>query len=221
MTTDKTDLHWVYQSIINWSRLPEKYKEIPAALQNGCQFSFMISTKATSKWIHAYAGYYNDQVFFHLVQDTLDKQENYTKENIPIYLVSVRVYGNLYPLGSANCQIDRKDALRRISNWNNKELSAQWYQEAIRSGEFYQAFAVPLEDLEKNTPHSAWMALKEETDFKTKESKYKADLVLSCKNDQASDKNLIFYDTCRPVPPFKPKIIDQEDFGLLNFIGSL
>ncbi len=106
---------------------------------------------------------------------------------------------------TANEEITPKEAKERIELW--KKLRKTWLEDqVVMSDGIYKAFYVPVEDVDRLAPkNTSFLALsKGENPNKTG---YSADMVIK--------ENLLYFDTVRPVPPFKPTIIEAS-FYLLS-----
>lgn len=107
-----------------------------------------------------------------------------------------------------NGQITPSEALLRIRNWQINYPT--WVPAQVQTTySIYQAMVIPAEDLQ--TEHyMCYLALKSSTG----PTGYKADLII----DDGDSDTPAFYDTVRPVPPFK-STADRASFYLLTLAG--
>ncbi len=229
MKTENMKISWVYQSILNWEKIRHSKKELKKIFnKSGGMFSIFVKPGEDTKDIHAYPGYWKGKLYFHLIGDDKDKEENFTLPAVPVDLVTTEVYGS-DPLKNGgilalagDLPIPVKIAILWITNWVTTEKRNQWITDGVLQNEMYQAFSIPADNFSQNEPYIAYFALKESD---RKEAKFDADLVLYCEEDchisvtnGIGGQSSTFYDTCRPVPPFKPI---AGNLGLLRFVEKL
>lgn len=197
-----TEKHWVYQSIINWSEFSEDKSKLLHVLDRGADTMFFLRGIVRED-VHAYLGYFDNQLFLHLIPASIDLESNFEDlDQIPSEIYSSMVC-KIDEVGPIVGPIDDRDAIERIANWREKEKRAM----ALEKVEFYQVFHIPEENFKYNFPFTINFALRQEQDS----GQFIPDLVLSYKN-----KSVSFLDTCRPVPPFKYS--EESTYGLLTVL---
>ncbi len=102
-------------------------------------------------------------------------------------------------------------AIDRISLWQHKYQI--WMYEAISNGKIPEAFIIPSTDIQPGVKNTAYFALKQLTELTTSS----IDLIIDNPTNNTNTKRVnteTFYDTCRPVPPFKPT--DTKELYILS-----
>lgn len=195
--TNCEDLHWVYQSMINWKALSEDQEQLQQLLSGNATTFYFLRGEIYNDDVHAYLGVFNAKIYLHFIPSSFDKEENFAnKQEIPHQIYSCQATSDAV-LGS---WIETEDALNRIAQWKNDELR----NKALKSNEFYQAFFMPNDNFKANLPLKISFALDNNV----------PDLVIEQEGIQNG-----FYDTCRPVPPFPPRVL-EEDFTILRLLNE-
>lgn len=194
--TLQSNFHWVYESMINWSELSKNKEALKKVLTKCSNTFYFLRGKITTDNIHAYLGFYNDNIYLHFVPSSFDKEEyfqNYLE--IPSQIYSCLASNDQILIGGP---IETDDALKRIQNWENDELR----NNALDTNMLHQTFYIPNENFIDNLPLKIKFALIDN----------RPDLVI-----EQIGKSNSFFDTCRPVPPFPPEI-SENNFALLSAI---
>lgn len=199
MTTKikKEDLHWVYQSMINWRELAKDKTKLKHVLSQGDNTFYFLKGQVSKDNIHAYLGIFNNNIFLHFVPNSSDIVENFKNgQELPSYIQS-SIGNSEIIIGG---WIETEEALKRIENWNDEKLR----NDVLETNDLHRSFFIPNNNFEGNIPLKVKFALNENM----------PDLVI-----EQMGVNNAFYDTCRPVPPFPP-YIKEDDFALLKVIDS-
>lgn len=145
--------------------------------------------------------------FIVVIPDSLDKQKNYEKDQLPEGVLS---FTALYaPLAST--EISSKEALERMKHWHNAEIRTHTFANLKSSPLLFQ---IPKENISsKAEANFIYLGLVNKATKEEKDSNFQYDLLVEqvfTKLEQSQS----FYDTARPVPPFKPTI----DAGLYKYL---
>lgn len=194
--TLQSNLHWVYESIINWGELFKDKEALKKVLTKGSNTFYFLRGKISSDNVHSYLGFYNDNIYLHFVPSSFDKEAYFLNHlEIPSQMYSCLASNDQTFIGGP---IETDDALKRIQNWENSELR----NKALDINELYQAFFIPNDNFTDNLPLKIKFALIDN----------RPDLVI-----EQIGKSNSFFDTCRPVPPFPPEV-SENNFALLSAI---
>lgn len=187
----KTQLHWVYESIVNWANFSSDRKELIEAADMGFSTFYFLRGIVDTDDIHAYMGFYEDTIYMHFIPSSFDIPASFTDEMaIPSELHSC--IGT--KLNAVKGPVLKAEAEDRISNWSDKTI-----RDGILSApELFQMFWIPNDDFEGNTPIQVDLAA----------NNNQPDLILTQLNQMDS-----FFNTCKPIPPFKPSFV-QTQFAL-------
>lgn len=191
------DLHWVYQSIVNWKELAEDRERLKDVLSRQANTFYFLKGQIPEDNIHTYLGIFNETIFLHFIPSSSDIKESFVnKLELPCPIYSCVGTSEIF-IGGV---IEKEDALNRIKNWSDDNLR----NNALDTNDFHRAFFMPNDNFKDNVPLKVTFALNENV----------PDLVIEQMGLEAG-----FYDTCRPVPPFPPSTI-EESFALLKVIDS-
>ncbi|MGG5507991.1 MULTISPECIES: hypothetical protein [unclassified Myroides] len=192
------DLHWVYQSMVNWASYSKDRAQLKAIADMEYNTFFFLQGKINTKDnIHAYFGYYNDRIYLHFIPSSVDIPSSFKdKSVIPIELhACIGTKKN-----TSREAIHKNDAQIRILKWEDQAYRNQILDKAS----FFQLFWIPNENFQANTPLMMNFGIHNE----------EVDLVLTQMNTMDN-----YLDTCKPIPPFKPTLI-QSQFALLEQIKT-
>lgn len=199
----KLPLQDILDGIRAWDVIRKDREKATFYLSNARYFSFECADKGTSKYLHAYAGIYENQLYFFLIPSEYDSADSKAVADITTHINARPVQ-----IGVANGQeLPEKEAQERIDNWDNNVK--EWIAVQINAPiGIFQAFAIPTDYLKDKVaiPYDANFALRKGA---VAESDFVADLVIA---DRELKKS-VYYDTVRPVPPFAPV---EGDFYLLQ-----
>ena len=191
----KKELHWVYQSMVNWAKLSTNRAELKKIADTGYDISFYLKGILTTDNIHAYFGYYQDRLYLHFIPSSQDITTSFLDQSvIPVSMSSCIVTKESQSKGP----IEKKEAEIRIQQWNDDVYRNQ----VLDTMPFFQLFWIPNDNFKDNTPLKINFAI----------HKNEMDLVLTQLNTVDS-----YLDTCKPIPPFKPSFT-QNQFALLDQI---
>ncbi|MBB1139111.1 hypothetical protein [Myroides sp. WP-1] len=190
------DLHWVYQSMVNWASFSSDRAELKAIADMDYDTFFFLQGKINkTDNIHAYFGYYNDRLYIHFIPSSIDVTSSFTDKTI----IPVELHSCIVTKKSANkAPIQKNDAEIRMLKWDDRVYRNQ----ILDTATFFQLFWIPNENFQDNTPLMINFGI----------HNGEVDLVLT----QMSTMNN-YLDTCKPIPPFKPTLI-QSQFALLDQI---
>lgn len=190
------NIHWVYQSIINWHQLTDQKDELKKVLQSNNNTFYFLKGIIENDNIHAYLGYLNHHIYLHFIPTSFDKEQSFADfSKIPDQMQSCIATNDEVNLGGP---IDQDEAIKRIENWKDEEIRNQ----VLDSIQIHQAFFIPNDNFSLNAPLKVVFALNQQ----------EPDLILTTINEHES-----YYDTCRPVPPFPPGV-EESEFSLLQII---
>lgn len=196
----QTQLHWVYQSIVNWANLADDRKKLIEIADLGNSTFYFLRGIVETDDIHAYMGCYNDTFYMHFIPSSSDVPASFTDPMlIPNQLHScIATTPPATTTFTTRGPLLKKEAEERINNWNDKSLR----DHVLEAPDLFQLFWIPNEDFEDNTPIQVNLAIHNNA----------PDLVLTQMNYTDS-----FLNTCKPIPPFKPSFI-VKDFALFEKI---
>lgn len=147
------------------------------------------------------------QFFLIIIPDSLDKEENYKGDQLPkdLYCFPAVPYG---PIGSD--EISSKEAEKRRSSWKNAKRRKRTL-EKFKSAPLI--FQIPRTNLTaaSQTNH-LYFGLVNKNILKRD---FQYDLIVEQLSGGKEKQANAFFDTARPVPPFKPTIMDN---GLYSYL---
>lgn len=191
----QTNLHWVYQSIINWKNLSLDRNKLIEIADYGLSTFYFLKGIVDTDDIHAYMGCYKDVFYMHFIPSSLDVPASFTDGmTIPKELSS----SIATKLNNFKGPVLKNEAEERIGNWADKTLR----DGILLAPDLFQIFWIPNEDFEDNTPIQVDLAINNNN----------PDLILTQLNQMDS-----FLNTCKPIPPFKPTL-QQNQFALYEQI---
>lgn len=196
--TNNNELHWVYQSIINWKKLSDDKERLKLLLSGYATIFYFLGGEIDEDNVHAYLGVFNNKIYLHFIPSSFDKEDNFKELRKKPYQMNSYQATDEMVIGG---WIETEDALNRIAQWKIDDLR----NKVLDSNVLHQAFFIPNENFKANLPLKISFAL----------NNNEADLVIQQEGIQQG-----FYDTCRPVPPFPPNI-KHEDFALLKIIDQI
>jgi len=190
----------ITQSIANWENDRQNTAKLLGYFHQGNAFAFTIPAyAAASPKIHAYPGIYNNAFYFFMVPSNYDKDQYVNTINQYTTVCKVQTI-----VGGGN--IDSKEALLRIANWNNNYNT--WVPQQVNSSiGIYEAFAIDIADFEVQSTKVSF-ALKSTPQATVS---YAADLIVTNNIGNV----LAFDDFVQSVPPFGAAAIAQANFALL------
>lgn len=212
----------IKEGVLNWHKLANCIELVEVLFNYSFRFevdSQLLSQLKSEQNLKVYLGYKQQDItleqsiedvvnnfFMVVVPDSLDKIENYRGDNLPDGTQSFcAVY---YPfIGST--EISTKEALLRIGHWNNQESRLQTINQFECAPLIFQIPATNL--CSDKAMNFLYLGLvnhgRESNDFQY-------DLIVE-KVLGSRQQERAFYDTARPVPPFKPTM----DNGLYQYLG--
>lgn len=200
----KLPLQDILDGIRAWDVIRKDREKATFHLSNARFFSFECADKGTSNYLHAYAGIYEEQLYFFLIPSEYDSPDSKAVADITTHINARPVQ---IGVGNGGQELPEKEAQERIDNWDNDVK--EWIAVQINAPEgIFQAFAIPTDYIKEKVsiPYDADFALRTSA---AAASGYVADLVIV---DRELKKS-VYYDTVRPVPPFAPL---EGDFYLLQ-----
>ncbi|AWG24381.1 hypothetical protein [Flavobacterium kingsejongi] len=210
------DFDTILESIKNWNSDCKDLKKIESFLAQGTYFDFEYKDdtekEEKSDYLHAYPGICKGELKFFLIPSNCDK----FGEERKVIEKHITVCNVKSLLGNGH-EISKEEAMRRIQAWD-KDFPT-WAKDTIDTKDgIYKAFAIPTEYLKNSTEEEQYVyqshfALKPSDENK---SAYSADLVIVSGIDFTKVQEVVYYDTVRPVPPFKPFDLEPEHFNLLK-----
>lgn len=185
---NKTELHWVYQSIINWANLSSDRDKLIDIADFGLSTFYFLQGIVDTDDIHAYMGCYKDAFYIHFIPSSIDIAASFTDEmTIPNQLYSC--------IGTETTSfkgpVFKTEAEERMNNWGDKTIR----DSVLMADDLFQIFWIPNEDFEDNTPLKVNLAINNSN----------PDLILT----QISTTDS-FLNTCKPIPPFKPTFLHAQ-----------
>lgn len=196
-TTNYDELHWVYQSMINWRAFSDDREGLQQLLSRSGTTFYFLRGEMDMDDVHAYLGVFNNKIYLHFIPSSFDREEYFINtQELPCQLYSYQATEEIL-LGG---WIETDDALNRIEQWKNEELR----NKALDANMLHRAFFMPNDNFKANIPLKINFALNNNV----------ADLVIEQEGIEYG-----FYDTCRPVPPFPPST-QEENFSLLRIIDQ-
>ncbi len=206
------DINQIKQCISEWGKLVrEKSKSstiIDRLISNKASFTFNVYFTKKSTYIHAYPGVFEGKLIIFLIAAEFDK---YIYRNTLEKYISIAYPEDL----KLNLQdeIDKKEALIRISNWK-KQVKTWIPKQASSETGFFKCYLIPANDL-KSKQSIAYFALKS-VDTVTQ---YDADLIITNEANVDVTNAEAYYDTVRLVPPYRPEeemyLLTDSDNGLV------
>lgn len=197
----------VRKCLKEWETMRTNVPEAIHYLSLGNQYAFE-RTKVGDKALHAYPGICAaDQSFYmFLIDETDDRPSSFSELFEAITICKVKKSLNDNP-----DEVPEAVAQKRMTTW--REEFAAWTTKQInltpQTQGLFKAFHVPSDYLKANRPYKTVFGLKEEGSSPTG---YLADLITI----DLEQKELTYYDTVRPVPPFSP--ILETNFYLLSLV---
>jgi len=204
-TNDMT-LNEIKFCVKNWSQIRQKPTQSSILLNNVSGFFFHINEiNENEKCLHAYIGLEENELKCFLLASCDDTEEAFQSDPHIVNKIGIYTLNNDF---SESHQLPSDVALSRINNWHlNKE---RWIieQSTTKDGVF-QAFVIPYDDIQPDNIYIAFFGLKPDTKNPTG---FVAELIIQ----NNSKDSIKFYDTVRPVPPFKPGMTGYNNFYLLK-----
>ncbi len=185
----------------SWEEYRQKPDELSVLFDKKNTFYF----RYQDTWgcnMHAYPGIDDEgKIWYFVIPKIYDKVEY--RDDLLQYIEQCLLQEQ--PLGE---EISPTEAEHRINNWLEEHPTWLPAQAETQNG-IFQAFDIPKEDLnvEELTSYQALATADNPTG-------YRADLVI----DDGIANTGAYYDTVRPVPPFKSSL-DQASFYLLTLAG--
>jgi len=178
----------ITQSLKNWEAIRQNPAQLTLYLKQGTYFNVSFPEGAEYDVVHAYPGIDNGWLTYFVIPAMYDKP---TCVNIQDYVQICPIMPA--PLGQ---EIPEPEAKQRMTNWDDD--MEQWIKKQVLTPEgMYQAFAIPGDDFQ-STDYHIFLALRTAVNA----TGYVADLII---DDESGLTNAsAFFDTVRPVPPFKP-----------------
>ncbi len=212
------NLETIIQNINNWADLRNRHsiKDFLSLFEQGIGFYFKVPDDCRTEedfesGYHAYPGSTDDgQLVFYLIHASRDTKEQFEKGILP-YMVTCEITNDTLTVGNDSLPV--AEAKQLIQNWTNYHVG--WIPEQVISADgIYQAFFIPEEDIRTNERLKAYFALKPSNDPES--NPFLADLIISDMKDVVISPKNAYADLARPVPPFKPGVLSENSFFLLE-----
>lgn len=200
------NLDAVISCLKEWEWIRSHTSQVLTYLSLGNQFSFERSKEGESA-LHAYPGICSqDQSFYlFLIDESQDRKGSAAALFEAITICKVQ---NVY---SNSDEIPETVAQKRIATWRKEFIP--WVTAQInvspQTEGLFKAFNVPSSYLRSRTEYVTFFGLKEDNSSPTG---YQADLITT----DSTKKEISYYDTVRPVPPFDP--VTDHNFYLLSLV---
>ena len=121
--------HWVYQSIMDWSKFSENRSSLIKILNQDLDTFYFLRGQISEDDVHAYLGFYKNQLFIHFIPSSVDCLESFFDEQqIPKEIYSCLACKEIPQLGDP---IETEDGLKRIANWRNPEIRNKVIESSI------------------------------------------------------------------------------------------
>lgn len=136
LTTTK-EQHWVYQSIINWESFSTNRAKLKEIADRGCSTFYFLRGRIPADSIHAYFGYYADELYLHFIPNSVDTMNSFRDESV----IPFQLYSCLATTESEfRGVIEKNDAERRIQDWENPAIR----NEVLDTTDFFKLFGFPM-----------------------------------------------------------------------------
>lgn len=209
----------VKEGLINWNKIAKDLNQTELLFQYPLRFEVLddiYEELEKEETLTVYFGYKKQNInqstdfkeiisdyFLVIIPKSLDLEENYEGDILP---KEIRYFPAIFSqLGST--EISSKDAYERIGSWNNAE-TRKYTIPKVESAPLI--FEIPKVNISsKVSMNYLFLGLVHKG-----EDLLHYDFVVEQKADD-KESSSSFYDTARPVPPFKPKVHN----GLYKFLG--
>lgn len=197
-TTVEPTMEVMLTAMRNWQNILKDSVALEQYLSQGHYFTYTVVDK--SEFLHAYPGILNGIMVFFVMPAIYDVPMASTAK----IMLNTQTCPLISEYGSGS-EIDPTIAKLRISAW--EEHYQTWIPQQVNTVDgMFQAFVIPSKQLNADT-YTVYMALAI-NDAVNPNPFYRADLILT------NSLNVTYYDTVRPVPPFKPYKL--QEFNMLN-----
>lgn len=209
----------IKDGLINWNEIAKDLNQTELLFQYPLRFEVLddiYEELEKEETLTVYFGYKKQSInpstdfreiisdyFAVIIPKSLDLEENYEGDILP---KETRYFPAIFSqLGST--EISSEDAYERINNWNNAE-KRKYIKSKVESAPLI--FEIPRINISSKVyMNYLFLGLNQK-----EEDHLHYDFVVEQKaNDKENSSS--FYDTARPVPPFKPKVHN----GLYKFLG--
>lgn len=196
-------------NIQNWLNTTKKLDSLLSLFSSNSAFvlnlqtSILTSSKKSGTDLHIYPAI-NDsgELMMYVIPDIFDNSKTQWQDYISSYYVDKITLPRQNQKTIFNqAEIPETEAISRIISWQDRYQI--WLNQAVIKNTLPEAFILPSADIQSGVKNTVYFALKNLTDSLS----YSIDLIVDnpMNNNQAIEaKTEAFYDTCRPVPPFKP-----------------
>jgi len=180
-----------------------------------CDFPMEISKdeKDPGYWVAAYLGYRDKKLCLILIQCSKDRLERYERDDAELAKDLKIIEAKELLISDP---IEESEAMSRMDNWKKTDLRMQTMKEC---GYAPQIFMVPAEHFLIAGALNLHFGLKKSTSEKDKYAYY-FDLLFEIEDENGVNYTG-YYDTSRPVPPFKPRIEGFFELGLNMFADQI
>ena len=185
----------IKQNIRNWNNIRHDAAKIKPYFEGEVFFDFTPLTKVfgSNLALHYYPAITSEGLVLYIIDIAKDKFSVYQEDPTAFhnFILEAKLQrANTDDIDDTVGRIPRKEALRRIKNWDVHHNA--WIDAKAANGGLFQAFTM---DIESPGPGqiTGFFGLKEVDNPPTLD--YDADLILE-------NSNRAFFNTVRPVPPF-------------------
>lgn len=203
-----SNLEAVISCLKEWEHIRSNATEVISYLSLGNQFAFERTTDGEAA-LHAYPGICSEDQSFYLF--LIDESQDRTSSAADLF-EAITICKVQNALGNSD-EIPEAVAQKRIATWRDEFIpwvTAQINLSPPTEG-LFKAFHVPSSYLRSRTEYVTYFGLKEDNSSPTG---YQADLITT----DSVKKEISYYDTVRPVPPFDP--VTDHNFYLLSLVEA-
>lgn len=195
----------ISKGIKGWNKTGRSLKEADEIFRTPVEFlvSELPVLDDSSEYVNIYLGYNEEtsSLFITLIQsgrDTLIRYKEYPEEIAKEIVLIEATKREFIGLGGTDHSIEAKEASKRIKRWQNERLRMK-VMKRVKSAPLI--FEIPKSNFEVKKIKRLLFGIKRPF---LKRMDY--DLILEAEdiNTDGITAGQIFYDTARPVPPFKP-----------------
>lgn len=214
----------VRQGLCHWHEIAKSIEKTDFLFKHYFRFeidSQWFNEMESDQYLKVYFGYKQKEInktqmieeivknlFVVIIPDSLDKQEHYQGDKLPKQVLS---FSAVYCPSIGSNEISKEEALQRINNWNDHDKRNHTISQLESAPLLFQ---IPTANVRSDSKMNHLYLGLVDSFKQAQNNDFQFDLIVEQVKEQKSE-NRSFYDTARPVPPFKPTIMDN---GLYKYL---